>query len=87
MLESVASSGPVEERQCLDEGDAVADATAFLDDAARDAGGDGVARGCLGEVEGESWDCEARARRGGVGTGLRVFAVVVFDQSMKLVSY
>lgn len=54
----------------------MADAAAFLDDAADEGGGEGFCGGGGGEVEGERWDGEVGAR---VRVWVRVFAVVVFD--------
>lgn len=50
--EGVERGGPVEERQGLEEGDAVAGGGAFLDDEAGDGGGNWVGGGDCGEMEG-----------------------------------
>lgn len=81
--------GPVEEGQRLEEGDAVAEVAASLDDAAGDAGGDGAGGGDSGEVEGEGGDGEAGVRRRGEGGGEKagagVPAVVLPDQGVEVV--
>lgn len=78
-MEPVAGRGPVEEGDGLENGDAMADAAAFLDNAADDGRRNGIGGGDLREVGGESRDCVARVWRNGVGIGIRVIAVVVFD--------
>lgn len=54
----------------------MADAAAFLDDAADEGSGEGFCGSGGGEVEGERWDGEVGA---GVRVWVGVFAVVVFD--------
>lgn len=83
--QAVLGRGPVEEGEGLEDRDAVADSTAFLDHAADDGGGQGMDGGDLGEVEGERGDCEVGVGRGGVGIGAWVFAVVEFDEGVEFV--
>lgn len=58
----------------------MADAAAFLDDAADEGSGEGFCGSGGGEVEGERWDGEVGARaRARARVWVGVFAVVVFD--------
>jgi len=83
--ESVERGGPVEEREGLEEGDAVADGAAFLDDAAGDGGGGFLSGGERGEVEGEVGDAEVGSGGSGVRVWCGVSAVVIFDGGVEFV--
>ncbi|RXH91052.1 hypothetical protein DVH24_020075 [Malus domestica] len=85
LLEPVAGRGPVEECNCLDQGDAVADTTALLDHAADDGGRYRMDGGDLGEVLRESRDYEGGVWGMGVGIRIGVVAVVVFDEGVEFV--
>jgi len=82
---SVECGGPVEEREGLEEGDAVADSAAFLDDAAGDGGGECVSGGERGEVKGEVWDGKVGSGGRGVRVWCGVSAVVFFDGGVEFV--
>lgn len=82
---SVKGSGPVEEREGLEEGDSVADCAAFLDDVAGDGGGERVSGGERGEVKGEVGDGKIGCRGRGIGIWRGVFAVVFFDGGVEFV--
>lgn len=79
--------GPVEERQGLEEGDAVADAAAFLDDAAGDGGGNWLRGGDCGKIEREIGDGEGGSGWRGVRVWCWVSAVVVFNCGVEFVCY
>ena len=83
--EALERGGPVEECEGLEEGDAVADAAAFLDHPAGYGRGNCAGGGDFGKIDGEIGYGEIGGRWSGVR--VRVFAVVVFNQSVESVGY
>lgn len=76
---TLARGGPIEESEGLEERDAVADATAFLEHAADDGWGRRMGGGDSRKIEGEIGDSKIGGGWRGVRVRARVLAVMVLD--------